>query len=461
MNKLSYKVFFTPLAQADDNIYADEVDVTDRVLVSGVGDIRSSIDASDYSIGVFTFSDLELKGLNAEGYFNETDSRSIFPSTRDRCKVRVVFRQNEFTRNSEGTILTDSETDTITFRGLINEEATRIDFVESTIRFKVLSSDSVLRTTRVSAGVVNDGDLFSEAIFAILNTPRITSVLGLDVSDINPDIDLTVDDGSYFDDKSVKDALNQLLFASNSVLLIEDQAIVVRSRAQDPDSEPLQLFGQYDIQKRENIIQIKDYNPGRHRTFTQVVVNGTQSTNATFAAAYGLRTKTYELPFITDAGKAEEIADRVVDEFKVPKTELNVTVATTLVTGLRLLDQVSVSYPLRLEPPEGKFLPIYNVTVYGSADEPYPLQFGSVAITPEMGFKVIEITHNAETFTSVLKLRQFGTSLDDGFFNTPTNNKYDFAVYDLAKYGSPNDDPVENYNPSVYGAGQYDATLYE
>lgn len=458
---LSYKVFFTPISQDDDNVYADEVDVSDRILLSGVGNIKQSIDASDYNIGVFTFSDLELKGFNFDGYFNENDRRSIFQSTRDRCRVRIVFRKAIMTRGDGGTVLDSTETDTVTFRGLINEEATRIELIRDQIRFKVLSRDSVLRTTQVSAGVINDGDLASSAIFSILNTPRITSVLSVSALNINPDLDVTIDDGGFFDSKGVKESLDKLLFASNSVLIIDDDGTIhVQSRAHDPDADPLLLFGKFDPLKRENIISIDNYNQGRHRAFTSVVVNQTQSTNTIFAQAYGLRTKTFDLPFITDTGTETDIADRVVDEFKVPKTEMEVTVATDLIRDIPILSPVSISYPLRIEPFPGTFLPVFSVTMFNDADAPFPLQFGSTSIDSRTGFKIIEIEHHPEKFTSKLKLRQFGIDLDDGFFNTPFNNHFSFAIFSLAEFGD-NADTSDTWNPSVFGAGEFSLTELE
>lgn len=459
---LGYRVFFTPLIQSDQSVYGDEIEVTDRILSAGIGNIKQSIDAGDYDIGVFAFSDLELKGANFNGYFNEEDSRSIFITTRDRCKVRVVFRRNVFERNSSGTILSSTETDTVTFRGLINEEATRLDLATDQIRFKVLSRDSVLRTTQIPAGVVGDDTPISEAIFRILNQTRITSVLTIDQSNIVPDLDIEVDDGDWFSNKGVKEALDKLLFASNSVLLIDDDGTVhVRSRDHDSDDDfLLNLYGQYDQQKRENIIKIEDYNLGRQRMFTSVRINDTISTNEIFADAFGLRVKKYSLEFIDDPDKEEEIAERVVDEFKTPKIEMNVTVATDLVRDLQLLQVVSVNYPLRVEPIKGTFLPVFDVAKFSDANTPFPNEFGSVSIDRRTAFKVVEISHEPEKFTSKLKLRQIGVSLEDGFFNVPANNKFGFGIFGIAMFGT-DVDPSETWNPSNLGAARFSLTRFE
>jgi len=431
---LKYKVYFQPLLDQDDNTYLAEIDVTDRITSAGVGSIRQSIDASDYNIGVFVFSDLEIDGYNFNGYFNENDTRSIFPSIRDRCKVRVVFQKNVLTRDQEGTVLEDTETENITYRGIINDEATRLDIVTGKIRFKVLSRDSVLRTTQVSGGVVNSGDLASEAMYQILNVPRITSVLGVSPLNIDPDYDFTIDVGSVFNNQSVKESLDKLLLASNSCMLIEDDGtVLIRSRDEDGASDPVALYGQYDEMKRENIIDITAYNTGKHRNYTSIVVNGIEAKNEAFVASFGLRQKSFTFDFITDNATELTIADRLMNEFKVPKIEMNVKVATDLTNGLRLLDRVTVNYPLRVEPAPGSFLPVVDITKIDDSDQPLPLQFGSIEILPRVGFKIIEIEHSPEKFTSILKLRQYGTELDDGYIDGVNNCLVGFAVIESAE----------------------------
>lgn len=453
MGQMRYRVYFTPLENADSNLYGDEIDVSDRVELNGIGNISRTIDSSDYDIGVFTFSDLELTGFNYNGYFNDIDdTRSIFMSGRDRCKVRVVFEDIELTRNASGTVLSETVTDTVTFHGIINEEATRLDIVTERIRLKVLSRDSVLRTTKVSAGAVTGTMTFKQAIETILNVPRITSVLNFSAGNINPDLNLMIDLGSYFDNRSVKESLDKLLIASNSVLLVNDAGdLIVQSRLEDSTRDVLNLYGKNDTYKRENIIDITAYNSGKQRMFTSIVVNDFERSNTSFVQAFGLRQKTISLPFITNQAKAEEIADRLVDEFKTPKVELNVKVATRLSRSVQLLDRVSVNYPLRLKPPAGKFLPVVGITQIGDSMMPLPETYGSIAISSRTKFKVIEITDNPDRFTTILKLRQAGTGTGDGVFDLPNNCLISFAVIGEARICSGGD-TCDAFNPSIIGA---------
>lgn len=455
-----YYVYFQPLENSDLSAYGDEIDVSDRIEVDGIGTISRTIDAGDYDVGVFTFQELNLKGFNYNGYFNtEDDVRSIFKATRDRCKVRVVFKKVEAVRDITGTITSEVETDTITFRGIINEEATRLDIVTESITFKVLSRDSVLRTTKVQGGSVSSGMLTSTAMFNILNQPKITSVLTLSMLNVTPPLDFKIDSGEAFNNKSVKDALDELLLATNSVLLVDpDGTIIIKDRSDNTLTDALNLYGKSDEQGRENIIDITAYNTGKQRMFTAFRINDTEVTNPTFVTAFGYRQKAVRFDWITDETKEEEVAGRLVDEFKFPKTELNVKVATDVAKDVSLLDPVSINYPLRVKPIEGTFLPVIGDAEINDAMTPLPYTFGAIEIRPRVSFKVIGIDENPADFTTILKLRQTGKSYGDGYFDQPGNCKIDFAVVGEAKV-CVGGNACDTFNPSITGAAQVGCTL--
>jgi hypothetical protein len=413
MSRVRYRVYMTPVADVEDNSYADEIEVSDRVDASGIGTITKSIDAGDYDIGVYIYSDLTLRCYNHNGYFNDPgDKRSIFTVTRNRCKVRVDL----IDMDSDG-----DETPFITYQGLINEEATRWNIETDQIEFKVLSRDSVIRNTKVSAGTISDGSLASSAISVILNVPGITSVLNYNLSDINVDLDFTIDDGSQFDNKSTRDVLNQLLLATNSVLLINaDGDMIVRSRDEN-ETDITFLYGKSDVHGRENIIKILNYNTGMHRMFTACKINDSEDEQSDLSATFGYRLKTISMPFITDNGTEQSIATRLSSRFSVPKMECQVVVSMQISRSIDLLDRVSIDFPLRAKPPEGAFLPVIGITKIGDTDQPLPNTFGSFRMSPNIGWKIIEIVDDPKSFVSTLKLRQIGHTLSDGVFNTPNS----------------------------------------
>lgn len=442
---IRYRVFITPLATSND--YGDQIEISDLVSVDGIQKIRRSIDSGDYQIGVYTYGDINLKAFNINGYFNTSDDhRSIFEATRDRAKIEIQFIEID----SLG-----EETAKITFRGLVNEEATRVDARNDIINFRILSEDSVIRNDKVAAGAIAAGNTVKTAILSILDVPRITKILTIDGANINPNLNTILDVGSVYDNEPKKRVLDELLLISNSAMLIRDSTVYIQSREESTDIDPLNLYGPHDEHKRENILDLTKYNTGFHRVFSSVKVNTQEKNSAGIVEDLGTRQKEIEIESITDASKSATIAQRLLDEFKAPKIEINVKVATRLVKDYDLLDRVSINWPLRAKPRPGNFLPVIGVTKIGDATDPLPDTFGSLEISPNIAFKIIEIDENPKTFESILKLRQVGTELFDGMFNAPGNSIIGFAVIGEAVIGIGDTDP---WNPSVLGAAKIGET---
>lgn len=439
-----YFVYFTPLV--GDDTYGDEVDVSDYVEFKGIGAVKRSLDSNDYDVGAYVYNDLDIKVVNQNGLFNdETDGRSMFTFSRDLTKVRIVFE------NDDGQ--------TITFRGIISDEASKLDTKTERVTFRVLSKDSIIRTSQVSGGSISNGTNVRNAFFSILNIPRITSVLNVDIANINPDLNFVIDAGNEFDDKPVKEAVAQLLFASNSVMVVDSSDnVIIRSRDEDESTDVLNLYGPFDLKRRQNVVNLFDYNSGKHRTFTSVLVNDTERSLNAYVAAFGFRQKQAEMPFVTDATTEADIANRIMNEFKVPKIECAVEVPTYVSRNVNLLDRVSLSWPLRIKP-AGAFFPIIGVTKIGDTDSPLPYAFGSIEITANVKFKVIEIKEDPNKFTTELKLRQAGKDIGDGYFNEPgACGIIGFAVIGAATV-CDGGTACDAYEVSSVGAAQIGCTL--
>jgi hypothetical protein len=435
MVSTQYRVYVT--LKTDVHTYGDEIEITDYVTFDGIGLIRSQIDAQDYNVGVFNYDDLEMKVHNVNGLFNEeTDLRSLFKFTRDQAKIRIVFS------NDNG--------DYIVFRGLINEEATKLDTQKELITFKVLSRDSVIRNVQVAAGLVSDGMTAKNAILAIMNQSAIGAVLTTISANVNPDLDFHIDDGSKFDSISCKDAINNLLVASNSIMLIDDLGnVTIKDRTEDTTRDIVNLFGPYDIYRRQNTIKMTDYNTGKQRMYNSFRVNDQFASNAGFAIQFGFRQYEVDLNFVTSDNTAAEIAANLLDEFKYPKLETQVMIPISVAPGIKLLDRVSLNWPLLVKPWPGTFFPVIGITKIGDDMEPLPIRLGSIDVQPTVAWKVILIEENPKDFTKNLKLRQIGKNISDGYFNIEGSALVGFAIIGIAKIRGTG---TISYNPSVVGA---------
>lgn len=432
---VQYKIYITP--KSAGSTYGTEVEVSGYIIDSGVAIMRRSIDAGDYEIGVYTYGDVALKVVNENGYLNENDSRSIFIYGRDKAKVRITYD--------------DGTTETNVFRGLINDEATRQNLDDDIIEFKVLSLDSVIRSTEVAGGLLTNGTLASTAIKAILNQADITAILNYSASNINVGFDFTVDVASELENRSCRDSLNELLFATNSVFLVDSSNNMIVKARDSYGPNFLFLKGPYAQHADQNILDVTLYNSGRHRMFNSVMVNDQQHTQTSYVGDYSFRQKEIEFSFITNNTTEGDIAEQLSDEFKLPKIECNVRVPTYEAVGFGLTDLVSIDWPLRTKPYENTFMPIVGATTVGDAAMPLPWALGSLSIHPNVAFKIIEMDEDPKNFTTLIKLRQTGKDHHDGYFTTIAASIVGFAVVDESVVGA-GADPCQTWNPSVVGA---------
>jgi hypothetical protein len=402
------QVFIAPLASLDT--YGAEVEVSDFVKIDGLSKIKRSIDSTDYSVGIYRFDDLKLKCNNSRGAFNENDSRSVFSFTRDKAKVRVVVQEI----NSETlAIVTQTQ-----FEGLLNDEATRLNLSDDTISLTALSKDSVLRTENVPAGSIAVGSTAKTALVSILSQPAILQVLTVDPADINPEYNFIIDTPAELDGLKVKDALDLILKASSSVLLLQSDAIIIQGRNVEPGGDVLELKGRGEITNNANIISITAYNSGKQRQFNSIRLNDGDVTvsDDNSISEYGVRQIEFDFPMVNNIATLQAIGRNIADEFRYPKLELKVKAPTEFTEDFDLMDLARIDAPWLKKPKVGKFLPVYGVAKFGETITPYPERFGSVQIPANIKFKIISIEDDPKGFVTTLKLRQFGKFFNDGVF---------------------------------------------
>jgi len=445
----SYQVLLTPLIAKDT--YGNAMDVTgefeidDYVNAKGISTINREVDNGDFDFGVFVFDSIKLKCFNLDGKFAPPgDSRSIFTYSRDKAKIKINF----FDGINEDLIAT--------FDGLFDERATRMNFKNDEISFTVLSQDSILNRVKVPAGSITAGNLISLAIKNLLQLPEITAVLNYDENNINVQNDYEIDVGSVFDNLIVKEALDQLLGASNSTLVVnKSNDIIVRSREFNSGAV-FRFFGHGDLFGRENIINITKYNDGLHRMFNTVTVGGVSVSNLGSIDADGDNEKRINFEFITSPLKNLSIANDLLGNWGVKKKELVVEARTIDVKELNFFDLVSINYPYKVTPTPGQELPIYGVQKYGESY--YPRVQGNLKINPNVAFKVIGIKEDPTKFTTKVKLRQTGTRIDDGYFSDIAT-LYGSAIYGINEY----QEDFERIDPNIrshYGAAEYGVVHY-
>ena len=410
----------------NDNELDPFVNISNFVRNAGIGKLRKSIDTNDFTIGLFDQNNLNLVLDNSDGFFNHNEG--LFSNRiENRSKVRITagYLQNENIPRINNTQV-DSE---ITFEGVINSEGTQRESARETTKYKVLSYISIIKNLKAQSGVVTNGMTFQNAFFNLLNVFEITQYLTVDIGNINPNLDLTIDDSTPFEDVQLDEAIDNLLLFSNSVINIKNNAIIIKSR-EESDEVKFQFFGK-GSQFPSNILNIFGDSPGQKRVITRIqfpfVSIPSFEAPSAIQDRFGSKLKKIDFAIVTDTSKLQTIANNILDEFSIPKREFNLT-TSYIGEEVELLDMITVDNP-------GYSFDL-NAARYGTAeygDAIYAELKGGLKITPDTGFKVLSIEHDYSRYLTTLKVREIGAGLFDGNL-TATKSLYGSAVYGSSVY---------------------------
>jgi hypothetical protein len=404
-----FRAYIAPLAENGDS-HLDFIEITDDVDFDSMGSVERKIDNSDYDVGLVSFSDFSLDIRNEHGLYSvETIDRTIFPGERNGSLFRLTWQKQDFPSKAGmvkcGQFITKN-TEEIVFEGILNDDSAQLQIGEQKVKVTILGKEAILSKVLVPYGSIANGMLFSEVILECLNQNAITLFFDVDALNIVPGLDLEIDDIASFQNKTVAEALAQVLLASSSILFVKDDVIYVQSR--EPSEEIMfEFFGQGSNDGIENIVDIKNIMRGTNRTFNFWTWTDTalSALDATSLEDNGVLKREIGFDFITDDSKKQSILDACRDEFKLPKQEYSlVTPITYASLRLFLLDRTTVDYPNVYFVQEGENLPIYGVSVYGEAR--YPFGEWSLNISPVDSFKIIGIKVNTKEQLLEFKMRK-------------------------------------------------------
>lgn len=393
-----YKVEITPLEK--DNTYASEaIDVTEYTRLDGVTDIIEQVDDGDFDLGVFTLDSVKLRMINFSGKFSDVNSASsIFPFRRDLAKVVITFLDDDGNPDAQ-------------FRGFIDDTLTREDFDNAEVALTVISKSGLFNKIAVLGGSVSNNMTIKEALTEILDRPQVTNYLNYDIANMNPALNIEVNAGAEFDNITYRDALNTLMRISGSVLLVDSSDnIIVRDRTRN-NNTPHKFYNEGDPLGRVNINRLAQFNTGVQRAFNFYKIDNIFAKDDNLIAENGLRQKDLSLNnIITNVDTRQVIVNYYLDNFAVPKTELQIQMETDIAKDVEILDTCTLDYLPIVKMEKNKVMPLVDVV-----EVPFdlPQVLNKRYISSNIGFKVIAKQVNIGSHTTTLKLREIGTKAGD------------------------------------------------
>jgi len=402
------KVFIKPF-NTDGTYQDDFIDITADVSEDTIGSISQKLDGSDFDTGIFQNSSFSMRLNNQSGYYNDVGSlTSVFQYRRAGTLVRVTWLFGEYEPICGSAICGEAVLgpQEVFYEGLLEDKTTSVNIETNLVTFNVLGRSSLFETVEKPSAKPGTSDTVKQGIYDILNQSEITALLTIDIDNVDPDLNFQIDDVSPFENNTVKEVLDDLLAASNSVLVIEDDVVYVKSRDASVDLM-YTFYGQASPRGIENIADITNYKNGMNRTFNMWTWADTSlvARNTSSIQSYGVRKKEISYDFVTNNTTRQSILDNLVGEFGDPKIEFDLKGLWDIDTiQLNQLDKVSVDYPSTSVAVGDALLPIYGVAKYGA--DKYPFTEFALAIDTSERFKIIGITVDIKNQEVVFKMRE-------------------------------------------------------
>ena len=392
----------------DTGVYLnDYIEVTDDVNESSFSSIKRELDSTEYNAGVFKFSNLSLKLANETGRYSDVDVfQSIFRFKRTDSQVKITWSPNKGELPIAGQHVLEGTEDIVIFEGLLSDEASKMGLRDQNVSFKCLGFESLFNRMAVPFSSLTPGDTFDEIILACLNQAPFNTLGTVSGANINTDTNAITDAVASLENKTVKEALDELLVMANSVLFIENSTVKVGPRTPTV-SVQYTFFGQASDLGVENISDIKDYRNGLNRVKNYWTWDGVSnlSQDATSISSFGVRKQEVSSELITNSTKIDTILTALKDEFFDKKIEMMLTTPLNYSRlELSLLDRVNIDYPTILISGDGEPLPIWGQSVWGTFV--WPIGVWSLTLSTSTNFKIMGISHNIRNGTITYKLRE-------------------------------------------------------
>ena len=381
----------------DDGSYSDnEIEITEDIERSSLGRITQTVDNNQYNVGVLTYNDFNLKLRNEHGKYSDIgQENTIFRYKRNDSIFRLYWQIESYPPYCGLAIsgLSRLSERKLIYEGFIKDEATEESVRDQFTLLKVLSFESILSQIDVPNGVLNNGDTFTEAIFDILNQTLLTNLLTIDVANFSVGYETTLDDVSSLAQLTGKEALDELLLISNSILFIKDRVLYIKGR---DEVKPLAytFYGPASLLGLENIQDITSIKTGVSKVFNFWTWENQSFSveDATSIAKWGVRKKEIRSLSITNITKQQSILAALATQYGPAKKSFNLTSPLNYQTlPLYFLDKVVVDYPTVFIALPGRVLPVYDSAIYDEDYYPKPEQSLVIDIGTEWKINSVNI----------------------------------------------------------------------
>ena len=355
-------------------------DLSSYLLASSTIKISSKLDFDSFGYGEMKTGNISFTLDNTQGYFNNEESLySFFSNTVSRHYTKVRYKAGYYDEAND-------KIDEIVFMGFINEKEVKNNFTKGTIEMTALSANQILHETFVQSGSISTYNYFTDIINGVINTADISPYITYSSSNINPFTNLYFDDASFYENKSIADALNEMCQKANSIWYIDiDGNFIVRDRELNSNT-PFNFIGGAGQKYSTNIIEIELYDEGYTKLINSVIYKTTSiyqnSASDELLAKHGTNALTFDSTDITNSTTIASLSENIIEEWKLPRKRIILT-TVYMPNVLDYFDKCTISYKPNLKRFNNKNVMIWNGGGQFNADDYWGVYANQIILNPD------------------------------------------------------------------------------
>lgn len=382
----------------------EPVDVSRDLLYDKIEAITYSLDPYAFDIGLFFSSNAKITLDNGRGRYGDVNnSRSIWAGFKSRDNS--IFKLECGYIDEDGNEIANTA-----FEGFIKSSTIEED-ADDNFTFEVFGFENMFTDLAVSAGSLTTNTV-KNTIYSIMNRSEITSLITVDLANINPDNNVMIDVPSVFNNQLIKSTLSNLLVLSNSVAYVDKNRVFHCKARVESTEVMLNLSHNSQSGQTDNIFQLRRFT-GEARIFNLIKSEDdvySSYSDTELLEIYGVKEKKINLDCISDSSVAQSVIDRVRREFQYPKEEFEIE-TDYLGDAIALLDKVLLEvFPDTID--TGFPEPICGIAICGEAV--LTDYSGGLIVDGNKIFKVLKITHDPKRMSTTLLIRNTGYGPGDG-----------------------------------------------
>ena len=310
--------------------------------------ITKKLDFDNFGFGEFFSGSLDLTLDNRQSKFSDIDDiYSLFYDTYSRNYAKIRYKAGYY--DTDGT----TKINEVVFNGLINEDDFETNLQTGEIPLTAIDYAGYLQYVNIPDATFTGSDTYKNVVSDLMALGNISLFITHSAGNINPDFNLTFDDTSQFNNRTVFEVLTDITTKANSVWYIDESDNIIVANRDTAAGTPFEFIGGYYSGSDTNIINIERvknrFNIINSCKFENSTLSEVDSATAAELSKNGVHIFELGGDDITNATTANSICQIIRTDTQTPKDKEIVT-TVYMPNVLAFKDPVTISYQQAVQP---------------------------------------------------------------------------------------------------------------